>query len=107
MNFKVLKINDIMNMSSNPIVSATLPNGTLLQTDRGQKNPVIFEGYSASMVLGKTLSGPILPHNRVLSPPYSLDLLTTHFYYGFSNLLKLNRKYVSLLGIPNGVARML
>jgi len=59
------------------------------------------------MVLGKTLSGPILPHNRVLSPPYSLDLLTTHFYYGFSNLLKLNRKYVSLLGIPNGVARML
>lgn len=63
--------------------TATLPNGTLLQTVRGLKNPVIFEGYSASTVLGKTLFGPILPHNPALSPPYSLDLLTTHFLLRF------------------------
>ncbi len=58
------------------------------------------------MVLGKTLSGPIWPHNRVLSPPNSPDLLTTHFYYGFNNLLEMNQKIVSLFGGPNGVVRM-
>lgn len=81
-----------------PVPSATQPFETFLRSARLQKISVIFEGYSASTVLGKTLSAPMLPHNPALSPPHSPDLLTTHFQYGFNNLLELNQKNVPLLG---------
>ena len=68
---------------SNPFVSATLLLWPFLHAASPSKFPVILKGYSASMVLGKTLKSPRLPHISALSPVFSLDLLTTHFSLRF------------------------
>ena len=64
-------------------VSATMLLGPFLQSNPPPKFSLILKGYSASMVLGKTLKSPWRPHISALSPVFSPDLLTTRFSLRF------------------------